>query len=612
MSAAQIWNNVLAYSLQMLALIAAGAAMPWLFRMRHPRARQMYWQILLIACLLLPLQPWTRPVLDLPAISEESLPDAAFSAATPAARPALGTPAVALAIIGAGILLRAIWLAAGFLRLARYRAKARPLGVEQRMGAAALVCLSEEIPGPVTFGWLNPVVLLPSRCLDLPERAREAILCHEFLHVRRRDWLASVAEEIAGALFWFHPALWWLLAQARLAREQSVDHAVVAYTRAREHYVEALLAVAASPRLDLAPAPLFLKKRHLVRRVGSLFQEVSMSKRHLAASFAAVTLILAATAWLAVSSFPLQAAPQARTPDAAGVNVAAAQPRLLHREPVQYPPEAKRSGVQGSVVLEITISESGEVSDARVVSGPEELRKAALESVLKWHFANDAKLAVKSQVTINFRLAEDAAPAPPAREPRQARTIAGGTLPGGDQVLVRLKLDSLQPALADQIRPRLEPFLNRPLDTQTRTAIAEAIFDVDRHLGAIWRSDAATNQVSLELTLEGSAAAEADFPSTGEKRVRVGGNAQQQKLVEQQRPVYPPLAKQARIQGVVRMNALIAKDGHVANLQVASGHPLLIESAVAAVRNWVYQPTLLNGEPVEVITVIDVNFTLSQ
>jgi periplasmic protein TonB len=71
------------------------------------------------------------------------------------------------------------------------------------------------------------------------------------------------------------------------------------------------------------------------------------------------------------------------------------------------------------------------------------------------------------------------------------------------------------------------------------------------------------------------------------------------------------MAKQARIQGVVRFNAIIARDGTVANLEVLTGHPLLVPAALEAVRQWVYKPTLLNGEPVEVITQIDVNFTLA-
>ncbi|MBI3209398.1 MAG: energy transducer TonB [Candidatus Solibacter usitatus] len=94
-------------------------------------------------------------------------------------------------------------------------------------------------------------------------------------------------------------------------------------------------------------------------------------------------------------------------------------------------------------------------------------------------------------------------------------------------------------------------------------------------------------------------------------RIRVGGNVQAAKLVRQPKPVYPPLAKQARIQGTVRFTAIIGKDGTIQNLTLIGGHPLLVPSATEAVKQWVYQPTLLNGEAVEVVTQIDVNFTLS-
>jgi protein TonB len=96
------------------------------------------------------------------------------------------------------------------------------------------------------------------------------------------------------------------------------------------------------------------------------------------------------------------------------------------------------------------------------------------------------------------------------------------------------------------------------------------------------------------------------------QRIRVGGNVQQANLIRKVTPVYPPLAKQARIQGTVRFTAIISKDGTISNLQLINGHPLLVPSAQDAVKQWVYRPTLLNGEPVEVITQIDVNFTLSQ
>jgi protein TonB len=96
------------------------------------------------------------------------------------------------------------------------------------------------------------------------------------------------------------------------------------------------------------------------------------------------------------------------------------------------------------------------------------------------------------------------------------------------------------------------------------------------------------------------------------QRIRIGGNVQKAKLVQHAEPVYPPLALQARISGVVRINVVIGKDGTVENLTLASGHPLLVPAAMEAVKQWVYQPTLLNGQPVEVVTQVEVNFDLNQ
>jgi protein TonB len=86
---------------------------------------------------------------------------------------------------------------------------------------------------------------------------------------------------------------------------------------------------------------------------------------------------------------------------------------------------------------------------------------------------------------------------------------------------------------------------------------------------------------------------------------------QQANLIRQIKPPYPPLARQARIQGQVILEAIISKQGSVENLRVISGHPLLIQSALDAVKQWKYKPTLLNGEPVEVVTTVTVNFNLS-
>lgn len=95
------------------------------------------------------------------------------------------------------------------------------------------------------------------------------------------------------------------------------------------------------------------------------------------------------------------------------------------------------------------------------------------------------------------------------------------------------------------------------------------------------------------------------------QRVRVSQGVTQGLLIRKIQPTYPPLARQARIQGSVLLQAEISKEGTIENLRLISGHPMLAPAAIEAVKQWRYKPYILNGEPVEVETQITVNFTLS-
>ena len=96
------------------------------------------------------------------------------------------------------------------------------------------------------------------------------------------------------------------------------------------------------------------------------------------------------------------------------------------------------------------------------------------------------------------------------------------------------------------------------------------------------------------------------------KRIVLPASIQEAKLIHKVVPVYPPLAKLTRASGTVHLTGIIATDGSIRDLRVESGPPLLIQATLEAVRQWVYQPTLLTGKPVEVITAINVTFTLTQ
>ncbi len=141
-----------------------------------------------------------------------------------------------------------------------------------------------------------------------------------------------------------------------------------------------------------------------------------------------------------------------------------------------------------------------------------------------------------------------------------------------------------------------------PPPTQSKS-VQGAIIDAPP---ALANGPAAPVGVNLPTTLGPVSA-----PPAAPQQVRVESTLQAANLIKKVVPVYPLLAKSAGVQGAVRFTALIGKDGKIQNLKVISGPAPLLDAASDAVKRWVYRPTLLNGQPVEVITEIIVNFTIS-
>jgi len=649
MTASLLLDNLLAWSGQVVVLVAVAALAS--MTLAHPRGRLIFWQGILAIALLLPaLEPWHRP-------PTENM--AAVSIATSAAPVIVARPAgfriswkreYFLVLIATGAALRFLWICAGLFRLRRHRLEARMLTIPPVRFSNPRVrwFVSNTVGGPVTFGFLNPSILLPARVVELDADLREAIAHHELEHVRRRDWLFVLLEESIRSLLWFHPAIWFVLSRIQLAREQVVDAEVVGLTRDRERYLDALVAVAAQRLLpDVAPAPLFLKKRQLAVRVAAVLKETRMSKPRTLLSYTTVCSAALIAVRLAVWMFPMQAPAQTATVTGAApgkINVAGARDgygvvvepgaKVLHRPGVFYP-----SGVTavGTIVVESTMNVKGEVIDAHVISGPDELRNAALASVLSWHFSPEG-LAPTVQSVIRFEKA-----------PSKAESTLP-LVPSTTQYVKSIFTGGLSDELAEKVNASLPVHIGDAFANEDLARVKAAVKEVDEHLDVLTRI--AGPDVTLIFMLrpsgasgqpgvliEGGAtsgiaggisggitggvaggvtggistsAAQLPAPANGAMRIRVGGNVQSANLTKKVTPLYPPLAKQARIQGTVQFTALIGTDGSIQTLQLVSGHPLLVESAQDAVKQWMYKPTLLNGSPVEVITQIDVNYTLSQ
>jgi TonB family protein len=630
-------NNFLTYSLQIGLLIGVAGWIPAAARLRSPKARLAFFHALLVACLLLPaLRPWKSEVIAIEA--PPAALHATFGSTTAVApRRSVDPRDLVFVLIAVGIVARLGMLALGMFRLRRYRLRSLPLGTAARWSSQADIRVSHDITGPVTFGFVRPVILLPAHFPDLPAEMRDAILCHETLHVRRHDWLFTAAEELIRAGLWFHPAIWWLLGEVQLAREQAVDREAVGLTNARDPYVDALLAAAGAVlEADLAPAPLFLRKRHLKQRVVSILKEKQMSKTRTISTLAAGLAILAGACWYVAGALPLSADPQL-IPDGSGVTVDLMGSQVMHRSPVYYSREALAKKTEGVVVAQVKLDDSGGVVDASILSGPDDLRKPVLQSLLSWHFTKDAAGGTR-QVAVKFSVPEPAQ-APVATIERQSVTVEAPQLapvtanrktatptalfPNPAARTIRsITVEGLG-IPADEVLAKLPLHVNDEWTPEGMAKLTDALHQIDEHLTASL-THIPPSGVGIRITASRAEMAAPPPPPPPPARmemagqppvpgvVNVGGRVQAAKLMSQVLPIYPDLARQARIQGIVELQVVIAPTGHVQSANVISGHPLLRQAAMDSVIQWVYQPTLLNGQPVSVATTVDVNFTLEQ
>jgi len=347
-----------------------------------------------------------------------------------------------------------------------------------------------------------------------------------------------------------------------------------------------------------------------------------MSKVRLLISYASIAAVLATAGWFTLATLPLVGSAQvkeAQTPDQTGVSVDPGG-TILHRVAVPYPPAALFHHIEGTVVAELTLRKNGEVADAHVVSGPEELRAAVLWSVLQWHYATEGQSPQTVQVTVNF-----SAPEPgnsPAPNP-QMEALANSKETHG--ILASIDVGALPEPLQGAVWEKVKSFQGQPFSNFLMRQVEKAASGVDSHMGFRWQtSKDGTNQTLTfflapsfipappfdHFSLERGASSETakQFPSNDKPRIVVGGGVMESKLVNKVDPVYPPQAEAEGITGTVVLDVLIASDGSVAAIRASHGPPLLVPAAMEAVKKWTYKPTTIGGNPVEVVTQVRVPF----
>jgi TonB family protein len=263
------------------------------------------------------------------------------------------------------------------------------MGVQRKVRAL----MSSMVESPSVVGWLRPVILLPPATLmGLTSLQLEAIIAHEIAHIRRYDYLVNMVQMLVETLLFYHPAVWWTSKRMRLERELCCDDLAVRFCGNPLRYAKALTRLErlrlSTPNVAMASTggPLLYRIQRLVG-VNGKEHGPSRLPALLAIGIGVLCLALNVT-WV-------------RGQDSPGVKVDLGSSSLIHRTPVRYPEAVQKQGITGTVQLEVKLDATGNVSDARVLSGPEELRKTALESVLNWHFTSDAARGTR-QISISF------------------------------------------------------------------------------------------------------------------------------------------------------------------------------------------------------------------
>lgn len=571
--------NLAAWSAQIAVIVAVALLALNLLRLDAPSVRYLFLRSILAICLLLPLiQPRVVTtdregvtVVTTFSTGRTSPVDAASDISTTGAPLFEFWPQIVLTALAVGIFARLAWISAGVIRLRKLRrmGDAAPRNVEhdelqQTVNTRATIRYVRELEQPVTFGLRRPVVLLPESLLRESHEVRRAVLAHELWHVRRRDWAWTVLEEGVRAMFWFHPGVRLLLGGIQAAREQVVDELAILTIGSRRHYLDALLVYADRPALFSATA--FARRSDLMRRVLLISKEVVMSGKRVVACGAVFVAVVLSAGWYSSQAFPLAAQPLATSQSglagpgpleqrAKPITPENPIPRRTYFVLPDYSSDAAALGLRGGVSVRITLDEVGHIAETRVVG-------------LSLTLGDQGRISM-TNAGVEWKGQGDVSPGAPPEAARAA-------------------IQSAMEAVLRAVRQwQYAPPAEGPIS-----------FSVTVPFGLPNAGAAAASRAESQPS-ELSAGA-----------LRVGGTIKPPAKLLHVSPEYPPEAMEAKVQGVVIIEARIEGDGTVSQARVLRSVPMLDEAALDAVRQWRFEPTLLNGVPSPIVMTVTVNFVL--
>ncbi len=417
---------------------------------------------------------------------------------------------------------------------------------------------SRSLLEPGVIGTTHPIILWPaSLTTRLTDAELDAIFVHELSHVRRRDNLAAGLHALLETVLWFHPIVWWLGARLVAERERACDEEVLRVGSERQAYAASILKVCDFCLQSPVSWVAGVTGAHLKARVEEIMtyeKTRSLRRGHRA--------LLAMTALLLVG-VPVGLGALRDLPSAATTITGRAMPSPAI-EPVARiePAQAATGGVTG------------------VITDP------------------SGGLLIGALVTI-------AGTQRTAVTDADGRYILTNLTPGQYAMLVQLPGFKTSKTLL-----RIEPGSDVTQDVRlVLGTVAETLTITGSGKPGAVPIDRQVEGDTPPATQNAPDLAPAP-PPPSEGPVRVGGDIREPKKIRDVKPAYPPDALAAGVQGIVIMEAVIATDGTVKDVQILRSVPGLDQAAVDAVRQWMFVPTTLNGVPVEVLMTVTVNFTL--
>ena len=525
----------------------------------------------------------------------------------------------------------------------------------------ARVYLSQRAPYPMAVGILKPVILIPEHLLHtLQDGQIRGILLHELSHIHHRDLLTGILQRFVTALNWWNPLAYALSTAYSRAREEISDNHVLLQNDSKE-YAECLINLAEKTTLwKRLSVSVGLASPHipLKDRVKHILSKERIMDTNLKKSTIAVMVVTAFLFLLGIAGSRMIFAtgkaestienvdfllpgPQEQGPKEQdqekdkSAKKDIKPPKLIKKVDPVYPQEAHDAGIEGTVTLEATTNIRGRVQKVKVLNSVPGLDQAAIDAIKQWVYEpmviNGKPIGIIFTTPCRFSL----------KEGKLGTSYEGGVTGTGNKPAVRAIGDIKPPKLIKMVKP-FYPEDARKAGIEG-VVILEATTDIYGRVinTTVLRSIPELDQVAMAavkqwvfepMIVDGEPRGviftvtcnfqpdeldepEQDIEDTTQPRmilkkkpVKAVGDIISPKVIKKVKPVYPESAREAGIEGVVILEATTDEYGRVVDTKILRSIPELDQAAIDAVKQWVFEPMIIDGEPRSVVFTVTVKF----